>query len=57
MSKTKTALKLLAGTLAATVLVIGTASVPAQANDTGWGVRSISPNAGMSAMRSDTGWG
>jgi hypothetical protein len=54
MSKTKTALKLFAGTLAATVLVIGTASVPAQARDTGWNPVSIQPHL-MAPMR-DTGW-
>ena len=57
MKKTRFAVKALAGTLAATVLVLGSMSAPAQAkNDTGWG--PVAPrDGGFHAMKGDTGWG
>ncbi|HET6625344.1 MAG TPA: hypothetical protein VFG63_03045 [Nocardioidaceae bacterium] len=57
MKKTRFALKAFAGTLAATILVVGSMSAPAQAkNDTGWGGTVAPKNGPMQTMR-DTGWG
>ncbi len=54
MNKTRFAVKAFAGTIAATVMVLGSLSAPAEARDTGWGkVRDDSP----SAQKKDTGWG
>lgn len=57
MNKTRFAVKCFAGTLAATVMVLGTLSAPAQAKDTGWG--PVAPKGGgtYAAMKGDTGWG
>jgi hypothetical protein len=58
MKKTRFAVKCFAGTLATTVLVLGSLSAPAQAaKDTGWGGVGVAPKDGpVKAMR-DTGWG
>jgi len=57
MNKTRFAVKAFAGTLATTVLVLGSLAGPAEAmKGTGWGVSSTDiPVA--AAMRKDTGWG
>ena len=55
MKKTSFAVKAFAGTLVATILVLGSVSAPAQAmKDTGWD-RPVAPSGGPSYMR-DTGW-
>ena len=56
MNKTRTALKWVAGTAVAAVLVVGSATSPAQAKDTGWNP-ICTPNAtqGATPLR-DTGW-
>lgn len=57
MKKTRFAVKFFAGTLATTVLVLGSMAAPAQAaHDTGWGPRVVAKDGTMQAMR-DTGWG
>ena len=57
MKKTRLAAKAVAGTLVATVMVLGSFSAPAQARpDTGWG--PVAPENGTYAkMKGDTGWG
>ncbi len=57
MNKTRFALKAFAGTLTATVLVLGSLSAPAEAakRDTGWG--SSSYDRTFTAAKRDTGWG
>jgi len=56
MNKTRCAVKCFAGTLATTVLVLGSLSAPAQAKDTGWG--PVAPDGnGISYVMKDTGWG
>jgi hypothetical protein len=57
MKKTRFAAKALAGTLVATVLVLGSFSAPAQARpDTGWGPAVVEKSGPYKAMK-DTGWG
>ena len=57
MNKTRFAVKAFAGTLVATVMVLGSLSAPAQAKpDTGWG--PVAPGGGSyTMMKGDTGWG
>lgn len=56
MNKTRFAAKAFAGTIAATVMVLGSLSAPADAaKDTGWG--PVSDSKGPATMRKDTGWG
>lgn len=58
MNKTRFAVKAFAGTLAATVLVLGSLGAPAQAKDTGWGPIAPRDGGGVAhAMKGDTGWG
>jgi hypothetical protein len=63
MKKTRFAAKAFAGTLVATVLVLGSVSAPAQARpDTGWGVTSqVDTGWGVTTKtktaKGDTGWG
>lgn len=56
MNKTKFAAKWLLATGAATALLLGSASVPAQAADTGWGKPIVSAKDDGPTKR-DTGWG
>lgn len=52
MTKTRFALKAVAGTVATAVLVLGSLAAPAEAKDTGWGKSSKN----VTIMK-DTGWG
>ncbi len=56
MKKTRFAVKALAASLTATLLVLGSMSAPAQARDTGWGPVSVTTQDGPKQNR-DTGWG
>jgi hypothetical protein len=57
MKKTRFAVKFFAGTLATTVLVLGSMAAPAQAaRDTGWGPAIVVKDGPMQTMK-DTGWG
>ncbi len=55
MNKPRFAVKAFAGTLVATVLVLGSLSAPAQAKDTGWG--AAGSDSTMTSKKKDTGWG
>lgn len=56
MNMTRFAVKAFGGTLAATVLVLGSLAGPAQAaKDTGWS--AVSDGGRTTTMRKDTGWG
>ncbi|HZJ07272.1 MAG TPA: hypothetical protein VFD59_17635 [Nocardioidaceae bacterium] len=59
MNITRFAVKAFAGTLATTVLVLGSLAGPAQAakKDTGWGAASSGGTTTTTTMRKDTGWG
>jgi hypothetical protein len=57
MNKTRFAVKCFVGTLATTVLVLGSLSAPAQARDTGWGGVGIAPKDSSVKVMRDTGWG
>lgn len=57
MNKTRVIIKWFAGTVAATALILGSVSAPAEAaRDTGWGPVSTKSSSGTAPLR-DTGWG
>ena len=56
MNKTRLVTKVVAGSLAASALLLGTLATPAQAaNDTGWGAGGSHGSGAVS--KADTGWG
>lgn len=57
MNKTRFAVKCFAGTLAATVLLIGSFAAPAQAaKDSGWDRVGTAPTSIGAPARMDSGW-
>ena len=57
MNKTRLVTKVVAGSLAASALLLGTLAAPAQAtNDTGWGAGGSHIGSGA-VSKADTGWG